>query len=156
MKYSKEFLRKAVEISIENVKNGGGPFGAVITKDDEVIAAVGNSVTVDHDATAHAEINAIRQAGRKLQTHDLSDCILYSSCEPCPMCLSAVYWSGIKHVVFANDKHDAAASGFKDAFIYEQFQLPHSEKSISLVKMDDALALKAFTLWDENDEAILY
>jgi len=153
---SKKLLRKAVKLSIESVKNGGGPFGAVVAKGGKIIAEKSNSVTVDCDATAHAEINAIRQAGKVLGTHDLSGCVIYSSCEPCPMCLSAIYWSGIKHVVYANDKDDAASAGFRDAFIYKEFSLPHDEKSIFIVKIEDPEAIRAFELWNSNDQAVQY
>lgn len=150
------FLQSAVKLSIDNIANGGGPFGAVIVHNGEVIACAGNSVTKDCDPTAHAEVNAIRMAGKKLKTHDLSGCELYSSCEPCPMCLSAIYWSGIKTVYYANSRIDAENAGFSDALIYNELSLPDTHKKINLSKIINADAIKAFQIWSKSDKAIKY
>ncbi len=153
---NKDFLQIAVAISINNIDSGGGPFGAVIVCNGEIIAQAGNSVTIDCDPTAHAEINAIRLAGKKLQTHDLSSCTLYSSCEPCPMCLSAIYWSGIKTVHFANNRSDAEKAGFNDAFIYNELTLPDDQKHIRLIKENNKDAIQAFNKWIQLDSASRY
>ena len=114
------FLSAAIRLAVESVKAGGGPFGAVIVREGEIIARGSNRVTLSNDPTAHAEITAIREAGRVLQDFRLSGCILYSSCEPCPMCLAACYWARISELVFAGAKADAAAAGFDDAFLYRE------------------------------------
>ncbi len=150
------FLQQAVAISIENIANGGGPFGALIVRNGEIIAATGNSVTKDCDPTAHAEINAIRKASKILQTHDLSDCELYSSCEPCPMCLSAIYWSKIKTVYYANSRTDAQNAGFNDAFIYNELALPDECKTIKLRYIYNPNAINAFKIWSETSTVIKY
>ena len=115
-----DFMRKAIELSIENVKNGGGPFGAVIVKDGEIVATGVNRVTANHDPTAHAEVSAIRAACQKLGTFDLSGCEIYTSCEPCPMCLGAIYWAHLDKIYYGNNKTDAARIGFDDSFIYDE------------------------------------
>ncbi len=112
----KDFMKLAIDLSIENIDKGGGPFGAVIVKDNKVIAASGNSVTNDLDPTAHAEVNAIRKAAKILGNFDLSGCEIYASCEPCPMCLGAIYWARIDKLYFANTKVDADKIGFSDKF----------------------------------------
>ena len=118
----KDFMKLAIDLSIENIDKGGGPFGAVIVKDNKVIAASGNSVTNDLDPTAHAEVNAIRKAAKVLGNFDLSGCEIYASCEPCPMCLGAIYWARINKLYFANTKVDADKIGFSDKFIYDEFE----------------------------------
>lgn len=117
-------MRKAIELSVENVKNGGGPFGAVIVKGDEIVATGVNRVTAHNDPTAHAEVSAIREACRRLGTFDLSGCEIYTSCEPCPMCLGAIYWAHLDKIYYGNNKDDAADIGFDDSFIYEELALP--------------------------------
>ena len=123
----KTFMREAIRLADESVQNGGGPFGAVIVKDGEIVAGSANSVTRDNDPTAHAEVNTIRQACRKLGTFDLSDCVIYTSCEPCPMCLGAIYWARIGRIYYGNTKKDAADIDFADDFIYKEL-----ESSLSL------------------------
>lgn len=118
-----DIMRKAIALSIENVKNGGGPFGAVIVKDGKIIAHGVNRVTANNDPTAHAEISAIRAACEKLHTFDLSGCEIYTSCEPCPMCLGAIYWAHLDKIYYGNNKHDAADIGFDDSFIYNEMAL---------------------------------
>ena len=117
-------MGRAIELSIESVRNGGGPFGAVIARNGEILAEASNSVTIDNDPTAHAEVNAIRRATRKLGSFDLSGCEIYTSCEPCPMCLGAIYWSHIDKIYYANNRKDAAEIGFDDDFIYQENALP--------------------------------
>ena len=117
------FMQMAIDLSVENVDNGGGPFGAVIVKDGEVIATGVNRVTANNDPTAHAEVSAIRAACQKIGNFKLEGCTVYSSCEPCPMCLSALYWAGVKRICFGNTKADAKAIDFDDSFIYDQIEL---------------------------------
>ena len=124
-------MRKAIALSKENVANGGGPFGAVIARDGEIIATGVNRVTSNHDATAHAEVSAIRNACAKLGTHDLSGCEIYSSCEPCPMCLGAIYWAHLDRLYYGNDKHDAANIGFDDSFIYDELDLKPEQRRLA-------------------------
>ncbi len=151
-----KFMRKAIELSVESVKNGGGPFGAVIVKDGEIIAASSNSVTKDNDPTAHAEVNTIRQATKKLGTFDLSGCEIYSSCEPCPMCLGAIYWARLDKLYFANTKKDAKDIGFDDSFIYEEIDLPYEKRKIKTIQMMRNEALEAFKIWKKKDDKIEY
>ena len=119
-------MRKAIELSVRNVAEGGGPFGAVIAKDGEIVATGCNRVTDEHDPTAHAEVSAIRAACRKLNTFDLSGCEIYTSCEPCPMCLGAIYWAHLDRMYYGNNQHDAAEIGFDDAFIYKEIALKYN------------------------------
>ena len=146
----RELMRRAIALSIESVKAGGGPFGAVVARDGEIIAEASNSVTIDNDPTAHAEVNAIRKATRRLGTFDLSGCEIYSSCEPCPMCLGAIYWAHIDKIYFANDRKDAAAIGFDDDFIYQELELPVGQRrKAGEVFMADE-AIEAFELWKQK------
>jgi len=156
MRDNEYFMRLAIEKSIESVENGGGPFGAVIVKNGEVVAAASNSVTIDNDPTAHAEVNAIRQACRKLGTFDLSGCEIYASCEPCPMCLASIYWARIDTLYYANTKSDADKIGFSDNFIYEEFAKPESKRSIKVVSMLRDEALEAFKKWEEKTDKTEY
>ncbi len=150
------FMRLAIELSLENVKKGGGPFGAVITKNEKVLAESCNLVTAINDPTAHAEINVIRAAAQKLETFDLSGCVIYSSCEPCPMCLGAIYWARIDKVVFANTTSDAKSIGFDDALIYEEISHPPQERKIEFRQLLREEALKAFKAWEESENKIEY
>ncbi len=156
MENNEKFMRLAIEKSLESVDNGGGPFGAVIVKDDEVVAVASNSVTLDNDPTAHAEVNAIRMACKKLGTFDLSGCEIYASCEPCPMCLASIYWARIGKLYYANTQTDADKIGFSDNFIYEEFAKPESERSIKVVKMLRNEAIKAFEKWKNKEDKIDY
>lgn len=126
-----ELMRRAIQLAVDNVKNGGGPFGAVIARNGEIIAEGVNRVTPNHDPTAHAEVQAIRAAAARLENFDLAGCSIYSSCEPCPMCLGAIYWAHLDHLYFAATKTDAARAGFDDAFIYDELPLPPSSSIIS-------------------------
>lgn len=151
-----KFMRKAIDLSIESVNSGGGPFGAVIVKDGEILSTGMNRVVPNNDPTAHAEVNAIRSACNKLQKHELKGCTVYSSCEPCPMCLSALYWAGVETIFYGNTKDDAKNIDFDDSFIYDQLALKKEERSIKCYQMmrDDAMA--AFRLWDEKEDKIRY
>jgi len=151
-----KFLRKAIEIASSGISSGGGPFGAVISKEGILIAGSNNRVVLNNDPTAHAEILVIREAARFLGTHDLNGCILYTSCEPCPMCLGAIYWSGIKRVVYASERHDAAAAGFVDELIYNEISLDPSERKVSFVRMEDHEATEVFRKWIEYDGKTTY
>jgi tRNA(Arg) A34 adenosine deaminase TadA len=150
------FMRRAIELSLKNVKKGGGPFGAVITRKNEVLAESCNLVTPNNDPTAHAEINVIRAAAQKLETFDLSGCVIYSSCEPCPMCLGAIYWARIEKVVFANTTSDAKNIGFNDALIYEEISRPLQERKIKFRQLLREEALEAFKAWKESDNKVEY
>ena len=156
MENNEKFMRLAIEKSLESVDNGGGPFGAVVVKDGEVVAVASNSVTLDNDPTAHAEVNAIRMACKKLGTFDLSGCEIYASCEPCPMCLASIYWARIGKLYYANTKVDADKIGFSDSFIYEEFAKPESERSIKVVKMLRNEAIQAFENWKKKEDKVDY
>lgn len=151
------FMSRAIELAAENAGSvTGGPFGAVIVKDGEIVAAQSNKVTVDIDPTAHAEVNAIREACKVLGTFDLSGCVLYSSCEPCPMCLSAAYWAHIDKIYYAADRYDAAKVGFDDEFIYKELSLPISARRLGLEQIMPEDGLIPFVKWSENNEKIHY
>lgn len=155
--YEKKFMEEAIRLAVENAENGtGGPFGAVIVKDGKVIAACGNSVTPDNDPTAHAEVNAIREACRKLGVFQLEGCEVYTSCEPCPMCLGAIYWARPSKVYYASTKEDAARAGFDDSFIYKEIALPEAGRSIPFLNEKEADAGKEFRLWNENEGNVKY
>ena len=149
-------MREAIRLSSESVKNGGGPFGAVIARDGEMIAATSNSVTLLNDPTAHAEVMCIREACRKLQTFDLSGCKIYSSCEPCPMCLGAIYWAHLDCIYYANNRKDAAAIDFDDDFIYRELAKPFAERSTPIVSMLRDEALPVFYLWAAKTDKTEY
>ena len=152
----REFMLEAIRLANESVANGGGPFGAVIVKDGKIIAGSSNSVTRDNDPTAHAEVNTIRQACRKLGTFDLSGCVIYTSCEPCPMCLGAIYWAGIDRIYYGNTRQDAAKIDFDDNFIYEELDKPMSARSIPIVQLLHKQALETFRRWTEKDDKVCY
>lgn len=149
-------MRKAIELSIENVANGGGPIGAVIAKNGEIIATGVNRVTASCDPTAHAEVSAIRAAAAKLGTFDLSGYEIYTSCEPCPMCLGAIYWARLDKMYYANNKTDAKNIGFDDSFIYDELELkPENRKLPSEVMLREE-AIKAFEAWSSKTDKIEY
>jgi guanine deaminase len=153
----KTFMARAIELSVANVRHGsGGPFGTVIVKDGAVIAEAANQVTATNDPTAHAEIMAIRLACQKLRFFELKGCDLYSSCEPCPMCLGAIYWARIERVYFGGFAGDAAKAGFDDSAIYEEITQPHAEREIPMIQMMREEALAAFRAWEENPGKIPY
>jgi len=153
-----EFMKRAIQISIESVKNGTGPFGAVIVTDGKIIAEGSNKVTLSNnpDSTAHGEMCVIRDACKKLNTFNLSGCELYSSCEPCPMCLSACYWSRIDKIYYANTREDAKKIDFDDSLIYSEITKNINERKISMEQIMREEALKAFELWDNKKDKIKY
>ncbi len=152
----RELMARAIALSERSVTSAGGPFGAVIAKDGKIIAEASNSVTLTHDATAHAEVNAIRQAGAVLGTHDLSGCSIYCSCEPCPMCMAAIYWAHIDKIFFANTSGDAAHIGFDDAFIYQELSLPAERRQRKLQPLMREEAQKAFEMWQDSSDKTEY
>ena len=151
-----ELMREAIRLSIENVANGGGPFGAVIARDGEIIATGVNRVTANNDPTAHAEVSAIRSASQRLGTFNLSDCEIFTSCEPCPMCLGAIYWARLKKVYYANTKADAKAIGFDDSFIYDELALPQDKRKLPAEAMLRNEAIKAFEAWQDKEDKTEY
>jgi guanine deaminase len=154
---SGSFMARALALSLENVRSGrGGPFGAVIVRDGKIIAEGVNRVTATNDPTAHAEMVAIREACRKLESFELTECEIYSSCEPCPMCLGAIYWARPARVYFANSAADAAQAGFDDAFIYKELSAPHAGRKIPMIQLRHDEALAAFGAWRENSDKIRY
>ena len=151
------FMARAIQLSIENVHSGrGGPFGAVIVKDGAVIAEGANQVTSSKDPTAHAEILAIRAACAKLGVFELPGCEIYTSCEPCPMCLGAIYWSRLSRIYFASAAADASRIGFDDSLIYREIAQPLTRRSIPMVQMMREQALAAFRAWEEKPNKIVY
>lgn len=152
----RRFMQRAIELSIENIDSGGGPFGAVIVRDGRVVASGTNRVVPNNDPTAHAEVVAIRNACRELQTFDLAGCTVYSSCEPCPMCLSALYWAGVERICYANTKSDAAAIDFDDSFIYDQLRLDYDRRSIRCEHFMRDEALEAFRRWEDKSDKVEY
>ena len=151
-----KFMQRAIELSLESINSGGGPFGSVIVKDEKIISEGMNRVTVDNDPTSHGEIVAIRNACKKLNTFNLSDCSLYSSCEPCPMCMSAIYWSRIGKVYYANTRDDAKKINFDDSLIYSEIPKKNEDKKILMKQIMRNEALKAFDLWDKKTDKIEY
>jgi len=156
MKKEEVFMREAVRLSRESVKNGGGPFGAVIVKDGKIIAAASNKVTQNNDPTAHAEVSAIRDAAQKLQTFNLSGCEIYTSCEPCPMCFGAIYWARLDKLYFANTKQDAKKIGFDDSFIYDEISLPYEKRKIPNIQLLQNEAIEAFKDWEAKEDKTEY
>tara|TARA_B100000700_G_scaffold329672_1_gene452293 strand:+ start:2398 stop:2862 length:465 start_codon:yes stop_codon:yes gene_type:complete len=151
-----QFMIKAIELSIQSVKKGGGPFGSVIVKDGIIIAEGFNKVTTTNDPTAHGEIVAIREACNKLNTFNLKGTELYSNCEPCPMCLSAIYWARINKVYYANTRLDAQKIDFDDSFIYLELEKNIDKRKISMKQIMRNEALKAFELWDKKKDKVKY
>ncbi len=152
----KKFMRKAIELSKQNIENNGGPFGAVIVKEGEIIATGVNRVTDSCDPTAHAEVSAIRAAAKKLNSFDLSGCEIYSSCEPCPMCLGAIYWARLDKLYYGNTKEDAKNINFDDSFIYEEIELTPDKRQLPSENFLRDEAIKAFEQWMETDNKTEY
>jgi tRNA(Arg) A34 adenosine deaminase TadA len=150
------FMKEAIKLSLDNINSNGGPFGAVIVKDGEIIAKGANRVTAINDPTAHAEIVAIREAAKKLNNFNLSGCTIYTSCEPCPMCLSAIYWARIDRIFFGNTKADAKNIGFDDSFIYDEIKLPIEKRKIKTQQMLRDEAIEGFKKWEEFEGKIEY
>jgi guanine deaminase len=157
MSNHEKFMQMAIDLSEYNVKNGqGGPFGAVIVKEGMVLARSANKVVPTNDPTAHAEISAIRLACQELGSFSLAGCEIYTSCEPCPMCLGAIYWARIDKIYYANTKADAAAIGFDDHFIYEELDLPMEKRKLPVVQLMRDEALGIFKLWSETENKTEY
>ncbi|WP_197018783.1 MULTISPECIES: nucleoside deaminase [unclassified Prevotella] len=152
----KKFMREAIRLANESVERGGGPFGAVIVRDGEIVAGSSNSVTIDNDPTAHAEVNTIREACRKLRTFDLSGCTIYTSCEPCPMCLGAIYWARIGRIFYGNTRKDARDIQFADDFIYEELERPMDKRTVPITPLLRDEALHTFRLWTSKTDKIEY
>jgi guanine deaminase len=153
---SAEFMRRAIALALENVRAGGGPFAAVIAKDGKIVAEGANRVTASNDPTAHAEVVAIREACRALGAFQLAGCELYTTCEPCPMCLGAIYWARPARVFYAGNAADAAAAGFDDAFIYDELKRPHAARRIPMTQLlrDESLAI--FSAWKNLESKTPY
>ncbi|HEX3355151.1 MAG TPA: nucleoside deaminase [Terriglobales bacterium] len=150
-------MARAIELAIENVRSGlGGPFGAVVVKDGNILAEGANRVTATNDPTAHAEVLAIRQACQKLALFELKDCELYTSCEPCPMCLGAIYWTRLARVYYGSYAADASKAGFDDSFIYREIAQPHPQRGIPMTQMMREEALAAFRAWEEQPNKVRY
>ena len=156
MESNKKFMLRAIELSVSSASTDGGPFGCVIVKDGKIIAEGSNKVTATNDPTAHGEIVAIREACRKLNSFNLLECELYSSCEPCPMCLSAIYWSHINIVYYANNRDDAKKIDFDDSMIYSEINKKVNERKIKMYQMMRNEALEAFKIWNEKSDKIKY
>lgn len=153
---NEELMRRAIDLAVENVKSGGGPFGAVIARDGHIISTGVNRVTANNDPTAHAEVSAIRAACTKLGTFNLEGCVIYTSCEPCPMCLGAIYWAHIDKIYYGANQHDAAAINFDDSFIYRELELPMNKRRKPVENLLHNEALAPFNLWREKDDKVEY
>ena len=156
MEEKNKFMLKAIELSIKSAETTGGPFGCVIVKDNNIISEGSNRVTSTNDPTAHGEIVAIREACVKLSTFNLSGCELYSTCEPCPMCLSAIYWSHIDKIFYANTRDDAKNIDFDDSFIYSEISKKIDDRKLQMIQLHRDEALKAFKIWDKKVDKIKY
>tara|TARA_B100000427_G_scaffold163977_1_gene136312 strand:+ start:215 stop:685 length:471 start_codon:yes stop_codon:yes gene_type:complete len=156
MENNSKFILRAIELSIKSIKNQGGPFGSVVVKEGKIIAEGFNKVTSNNDPTAHGEIVAIREACKKLNTFNLKGCDLYSSCEPCPMCLSAIYWSHIDRIFYANTREDAKDVDFDDSLIYTEISKDKNNRQIKMIQMHREEALEAFKIWKNKDDKIKY
>lgn len=155
--YEEKFMMEAIRLSQKCLKEGkGGPFGAVVVKDGEIVGRGSNHVTINNDPTAHAEVMAIRDACHNLKTFQLTGCEIYTSCEPCPMCLGAIYWARPDRIYYAANQEDAAAAGFDDSFIYKEIALPHTARKIPATQHLRDEANKTFEAWIENTEKIEY
>ena len=152
----KDLMRRAIQLSDESVEKGGGPFGAVIARNGEIVAEGANSVTIKCDPTAHAEVTAIRNATKKLKTFDLSGCEIYTSCEPCPMCLGAIYWARLDKIYYANNRKDAAKIGFDDDFIYQEIELKPEDRQKKSEKLLRKEALEVFKKWQSKEDKTEY
>jgi len=150
-------MRRAIELSLRNLDDGaGGPFGAVVVKDSQIIGQGTNRVTSTNDPSAHAEVIAIREACQKLKRFQLTDCELYTTCEPCPMCMALIYWARLDKVYYANTAADAAKIGFDDARIYQELKLPHAQRSLPLIQIMRQEAMAAFTAWERKPDKVRY
>jgi tRNA(Arg) A34 adenosine deaminase TadA len=155
--HNRKFMEEAIRLSVENVESGnGGPFAALVVKNGQIISRGINRVTSTNDPTAHAEVVAIREACKTLDTYQLDDCEIYTSCEPCPMCLGAIYWARPRKIYFANTRHDAAQIGFDDSFIYDEISLPVTDRGIETEQLMRDEALSAFVAWQNKSDRIDY
>lgn len=154
--YDARYMSMAARLSYDNIAKGGGPFGAVIVRNGEVLSTGVNTVTIDNDPTAHAEVNAIRNACSRIGDFKLTGCTVYSSCEPCPMCLSAPYWAGVKKIYFGNTKEDAAAIDFSDKFIYDEIESEPADRHIPGIKVDNTETIRAFEKWASDPHKTEY
>lgn len=150
------YMEMAAKLAEDNVDRGGGPFGAVIVRNGEVVATGVNTVTIDNDPTAHAEVNAIRQACNKEKSFSLKGCTIYSSCEPCPMCLSALYWAGVSRIYYGNTQRDANRINFSDEFLYKELAKPRVERAIPCIHMENDFTIKAFEKWASKLDKVEY
>lgn len=150
------FMEMAAHLAEKNVDRGGGPFGAVIVRDGQVVATGVNTVTLTNDPTAHAEVNAIREACKKEGSFSLKGCTVYSSCEPCPMCLSALYWAGVSRIIYGNTQRDADRINFSDEFIYKELAKPKIDRVIPCIHMDNRFTIKAFEKWAHKADKVAY
>lgn len=151
-----QLMARAIRLSEESVSHGGGPFGAVIARDGDILAEAANCVTTHCDPTAHAEVSAIREAAARLGTFDLSGCEIYTSCEPCPMCLGAIYWARLDKIYYANNREDAARAGFDDDFIYRELELKPADRHKPSEIIMEREAKEAFRRWIEKDDKTKY
>lgn len=149
-------MQMAIDLASDNVDHGGGPFGAVIVMDGEVVAKGANRVVPDNDPTAHAEVRAIREACHRLRTFKLTGATIYSSCEPCPMCMSAIYWAGIKRLFYGNTHEDAAAIDFDDSFIYDQLALAKEQRTVQCIHFMGDVAIQSFNKWRDKEDKVEY
>ncbi len=157
MEAKKEYMREAIRLSVEKMEAGfGGPFGAVVVRNGEIIARGYNNVTSSNDPTAHAEVDAIRKACQVLGIHQLTECELYTSCEPCPMCLGAIYWARLRKVYYGNTKADAARIGFDDQFIYQELEKPLLQRAIPMEQFLGEEALEGFKAWENKTDRFDY
>ena len=156
MKDDRSFLQHALKIAENGIDAGHGPCGAVIARNGRIVSEANNEVVISNDPTAHAEVLAIRRASSFLKTYDLKDCVLYTSCEPCPMCLGAIYWSGIRKVVYASDRNDAERSGFSDRLIYDEIILDPEKRKVNFVRISDAGGEQVFKKWDDFENKVPY
>ena len=149
-------MREAIKLANDNIKKGGGPFAAIIIKDGQIIANGTNQVTNNNDPTAHAEVEAIRNAAKKLNSFDLTGCEIYTTCEPCPMCFGAIYWAKISKVYYGNTKEDAANIGFDDHFIYEELDLPKEKRKLKMVELLRDETIQTFEAWKDMPDKTEY
>ena len=156
MDFNKKFMRKAIALSVENIKKGGGPFGAVIVRDGKIVATGVNRVSANIDPTAHAEVNVIRKAAKKLGSFDLAGCDIYTSCEPCPMCLGAIYWAHLDKMYYGNSKTDAGNIGFDDSFIYDEIDLKPENRRVKTTRLLPEEAIVAFENWTVSVDKVRY
>ena len=156
MEEDRSFLLHAVRLASEGINDGSGPFGAVIVKDGKIMAEAVNRVVINSDPTAHAEIEAIRMAASLLETHELKNCTIYCSCEPCPMCFGAIYWAGIRKIVYASDRNDAEKAGFSDRFIYDEIKSEPEKRQVKFIKIENTGGEEVFRKWVNHETRIGY